>query len=161
MSNFQKYEQLRAEGKSPREAFLEAKRNGLDGIAAIRMLRQIFGLSLEEAKRASQAADPFEAPQAVAVGGLVFWEGADTIEGPWLAQARVIEVCEDYAVVAEHKKFMLSSGDLIEVPPSGLPDRIPLRYFEKSLAGRLRESSESWRVLAGWDLPAAASQPRF
>ncbi|HEX7446518.1 MAG TPA: ABC transporter ATP-binding protein [Pirellulales bacterium] len=40
-----------------------------------------------------------------------------------------------------------------------MPDRIPLGYFERSLAGRLRQSGEFWRALNDGNLPAAASPP--
>jgi hypothetical protein len=53
MDDFSKYQVLRNDGKSALEVGATAKMDGLDQKAMIRMLRQVFGLSISEAKAAS------------------------------------------------------------------------------------------------------------
>lgn len=50
MDDFSKYQALKDDGKSVSEVCTIAKTSGLDQITVIRMLRQVFGLSLAEAK---------------------------------------------------------------------------------------------------------------
>jgi hypothetical protein len=89
MDDFRKYEQLRDSNQSPRAAYPIAKGEGVDEITAIRMLRRVFGLSIVDAKKATGANEDFEKPQQIVVGGAVYWEGADTVEGSYLMQAKV------------------------------------------------------------------------
>ena len=78
----------------------------------------------------------------------MYWEGTDTVEGPWIAQARVKKIEDDWAVVADHRKFLIRPEGLVEVEPHGLLERIRLSYFEKGLASRLQQSAEFWQELA-------------
>lgn len=48
--NFSHFESLKAQGYSPEQAYLEAKQQGLDFFAQIRMLRAVYHLNLPEAK---------------------------------------------------------------------------------------------------------------
>jgi ribosomal protein L7/L12 len=57
MSEFSKYESLKSRGIGALDAYLSAKRDGVDQIASIRMLRAVYGLSLEEAKKVSFQGD--------------------------------------------------------------------------------------------------------
>lgn len=125
-----------------------AKADGLDDIRAIRMLRTVFGMSLSEAKEAIGVAEAFIEPQQVVVGGTVYWEGSDTVEGAWIARAHVKAIEGDCAVVADHRKFLIRPEGLVEVEPQGLLERIRLSYFEKGLASRLQQSAEFWHELA-------------
>lgn len=148
MDEFSKYEQLRLAGKTAAEVYGAAKSDGVDDIRAIRMLRALFGMSLGEAKEAIGVAEAFIEPQQVVVGATVYWEGADTVDGPWIAQARVEKIEDDCAVVADHRKFLIRPEGLTEVEPHGLLERIRLSYFEKGLASRLQQSAEFWQELA-------------
>jgi len=148
MDDFKKYEQLRDSNQSPRTAYLAAKDDGVDEIAAIRMLRRVFGLSIVDAKKATGANEDFEKPQEVFIGGTVYWEGADTVEGSYLMQAKVKEIKDGFAYLADHTKYLIKAGNLEETPAYGALLRIPLSYFEKSLAQRLRESADFWSELA-------------
>lgn len=56
MDNFEKYEQLRLAYQSPAAIYLIAKADRLDFPASIRMLRQVFKLSLVEAKEVTVVA---------------------------------------------------------------------------------------------------------
>lgn len=51
------YLAMREFGADPLHVFLEGERRGLDPIARIRMVRAVFGLSLEDAKRMLNYAD--------------------------------------------------------------------------------------------------------
>lgn len=148
MSEFQKYEQLHSAGQSAPQVYQTAKTDGMDDIRAVRMLRSVFGMTLGEAKQAIGVAAAFIEPQHVVVGGTVYWEGSDTIEGPWIAHARVKKIEDDCAVVADHRKFLIRPEGLVEVEPHGLLERIRLSYFQKGLASRLQQSVEFWQELA-------------
>lgn len=50
MDDFSKYATLRQQGISPTQIYLAGKKDGLDQLSLIRMLRQVSGLSLVEAK---------------------------------------------------------------------------------------------------------------
>lgn len=50
MDGFQDYEELKIAGHDPAFVFNTAKADGVDDITMIRLLRQVFGLSLAEAK---------------------------------------------------------------------------------------------------------------
>ncbi len=52
-----KYVQMKNQGAIPIDIYLAAKADQLDGISRIRLLRQIFDLSLTEAKEVSIIAD--------------------------------------------------------------------------------------------------------
>ncbi|HEX7380317.1 MAG TPA: hypothetical protein VF278_24595 [Pirellulales bacterium] len=148
MNEFSKCDQLRLAGKTAADVYAAASRDGVDDIRAIRMLRALFGMSLGEAKEAIGVAEAFIEPQQVVVGATVYWEGADTVDGPWIAQARVEKIEDDCAVVADHRKFLIRPEGLTEVEPHGLLERIRLSYFEKGLASRLQQSAEFWQDLA-------------
>jgi hypothetical protein len=49
MSEFAQYEEMRSRGASAHDVYSAAKANGVDAIKMIRLLRQVFGLSLAEA----------------------------------------------------------------------------------------------------------------
>ena len=55
--HFRKYEGLFRLEKDPKEVYRAAQADGLDGIACIRLLRQVCGLSLIGAKRVIVTAD--------------------------------------------------------------------------------------------------------
>ncbi|HEX2908587.1 MAG TPA: hypothetical protein VHO69_17075 [Phototrophicaceae bacterium] len=57
MDDFAKYMRMSANGKTAEELYLLAKTNGLDFASRIRMLRQVFSLSLIEAKEITVIAD--------------------------------------------------------------------------------------------------------
>jgi len=50
MKEFAKYADMRDAGGAPDEVYMAAKASGLSEIEAIRMLRTVFGMSLQEAK---------------------------------------------------------------------------------------------------------------
>jgi len=50
MDDFNKYHQMHSAGSSPGEVYRIAKADGADEITCIRLLRQVFSLSLVEAK---------------------------------------------------------------------------------------------------------------
>lgn len=51
MIEFEKYELMRAQGTDAHGAYLLAKNDGLDQIVSIRMLRAVYGLTLDDAKK--------------------------------------------------------------------------------------------------------------
>ncbi len=57
MKEFEKYESMRADGIDAGGAYATTKEEGLDQLTAIRMLREIYGLSLVEAKKVSFEVD--------------------------------------------------------------------------------------------------------
>ena len=67
MDPFDKYAALFSQGQDPQAIYRAAKADGLDGIACIRLLRHICGLSLVEAKcvivTADERAESLEAYQ--------------------------------------------------------------------------------------------------
>jgi hypothetical protein len=50
VDDFNKYETLHKQGANPAQIYLAGKKDGLDQITLIRMLRRVSGLSLVEAK---------------------------------------------------------------------------------------------------------------
>lgn len=52
------YERLRDLGAKPQEVYLTAKNDGHDDVGALRILRRVFGLSLDEAQTAATEATP-------------------------------------------------------------------------------------------------------
>lgn len=143
-----KYQRLKAIGKTPRDVYLAAKADGIGEVDALCLLREVFGLTIVEAKEAMTGGDAFAKPQAVEVGGTVYWEGADTIDGQWMMEARVKKIEAGYVHVGDHKKYLVHPEGLVEADATGAPQRIPLKYFEKSLAERLQESTDFWGQLA-------------
>lgn len=76
MSDFAKYEALRESGSSPKEVYAAAKRDGIDAITLIRMVRVVFGLDLVQAKEVAvevDAGETLDAHQGKLVPGV---EGA-------------------------------------------------------------------------------------
>jgi hypothetical protein len=57
MEDFSIYNQMQKEGVSPLDAYLYAKKSGIDALKCIRMLRSIYNLSLEEAQRTAFKGD--------------------------------------------------------------------------------------------------------
>lgn len=148
MDEFSAYHALRAAGAAPRDVYHRAKADGLDEISVIRMLRTVFGMTLAEAKKATGAAAALDEPQHVTVGGTVYWEGSDTVDGPWVAQAQVQEIHDGYAFLTNHRKFLIQADRLVEVGADGLLSKIRLTYFGKSLSERLQQSQGFWQELA-------------
>jgi len=60
MDDFSKYVAFKLEGTSSLTSYLTAKEDGLDRFALIRMLREVYGLSLDEAKNVSFKAETGE-----------------------------------------------------------------------------------------------------
>jgi hypothetical protein len=140
VDDFEKYEQMLAGGASHREIYLAAKRDGLDAITSLRMLRTVAGLSLSEAKRVSGSADVFLRPQAVEPGRTVYWEGWTTTEGFYVVQARVAEIRNDAAILADHRKFRVTPDGLDEVPFDGFAAKsMRVSELRKPFGERLAE----------------------
>lgn len=74
VNHFEKYLHLRRAGSSPAQVYLQAVADGLKEIACFRLLREVFGLTLVEAKRviveASGASSSLEARQEQILPGL-------------------------------------------------------------------------------------------
>jgi hypothetical protein len=149
-----KYQKLKAAGKTPRDVYLAAKADGVGEVDALCLLRDVFGLTIVEAKESMTGGDAFAKPQAVEIGGTVYWEGADTIDGLWMMEARVKKIEAGFAYVEDHRKYLVHPEGLVETVATGALLRIPLTYFEKSLAERLQESTDFWGQLA---LPAKSA----
>ena len=60
MDDFSKYVSLKAEKIDPLGLYLAAKKDGLDAFARIRMLREVYEISLDEAKKISFKGDTGE-----------------------------------------------------------------------------------------------------
>jgi hypothetical protein len=148
MSEFAKYQQMRSAGATPEAIYRAAKDDGLDAVTLIRLVRAVCGLSLAEAKRVSGAYDALNQRQDVREGATVYWEGADSVDGAYIMEARVTKVEGDRVRVAGHKKYRVTRTGLEEVPVSGGEEAIPVRYFDKTLAERLGESFLFWQDLA-------------
>jgi hypothetical protein len=73
---FAKYEEMGSTGVSAHDVYTTAKADGIDPIKMIRLLRHVFGLSLAEAKRVTEATDDWSAKQKVAPGAIFYWEGS-------------------------------------------------------------------------------------
>jgi hypothetical protein len=56
-NEFPEYQEMKENGIEAGVAFLFGKKNGVDDIALIRMLRQVYGLTLIQAKEVSVTAD--------------------------------------------------------------------------------------------------------
>ncbi len=57
MNEFSEYQEMKENGIEARVVYLLGKKNGLDTIALIRMLRVVYGLTLVQAKEVSITAD--------------------------------------------------------------------------------------------------------
>ena len=57
MEDINKYELLKSSGCDPRSVYLEARNDGHDLVARVRILRAVFGLTLREAKKIGFEAD--------------------------------------------------------------------------------------------------------
>jgi len=57
MTDLSKYELIKSSGSAPLSVCIAAKNDGHDAVSHIRILRAVFGLTLEEAKRVSVEAD--------------------------------------------------------------------------------------------------------
>lgn len=57
MNEFARYGEMKAAGVSVADVYRFAKSGGLDRVSSIRMLRQVFGLTLAEAKEVTLVAD--------------------------------------------------------------------------------------------------------
>ncbi len=141
MSEFPKYAEMRSQGASARNVYLAAQADGLDAIQTIRMLRQVFGLSLVEAKQVTGAADVWSAKQEVTPGATVYWEGWTADDGAYFMQARVRDIVEGTASLEGHRKFRIASDrEVVEVPVEGSKDTLMrVSYLERSLLDRLED----------------------
>jgi hypothetical protein len=149
MDTFAKYREMLTRGASARQVYLAGKGDGLDEITLIRLVRTVFNLSLAEAKRVSVEKDVFNVKQDVRAGATVYWEGADTVEGYYLIQARVARVEREKVFLEGHRKFRVTRNGLEEVPVAGDGlASIPLGYFDKTLAEQLGESLRFWQALS-------------
>lgn len=73
MSDSTPYAQLKERGASPVEVWRQAEADGLDSITRIRLVRELFGLTLVEAKAVSieaRSGSSLEQHQAELVAGL-------------------------------------------------------------------------------------------
>ena len=139
MIKFAKYEEMRSSGSTPDQVYSLAKQDGLDNITSIRMLRQVFGLSLADAKRAMGAGNWFESKQAVRVGSKVYWDGFEPINGSFLMEACVVSIKGQMVFLDQLRRFRPIESELIEVELDGTELREMRRdYLERSLAERLR-----------------------
>ncbi|HEY1376811.1 MAG TPA: hypothetical protein VGF55_08445 [Gemmataceae bacterium] len=148
MSEFAKYEEMHRGGATPEAVYRAANADGLDEIARIRLLRTVCGLSLADAKRVTGSYDALNRKQEVREGATVYWEGADTVDGFYVMEARVVRVDGDRVRVTGHKKYLVTDAGLEEVPADGGLESLPVRYFDKTLAERLGESFQFWDDLA-------------
>ncbi|GLR12982.1 hypothetical protein GCM10007907_17720 [Chitinimonas prasina] len=57
MTQFDEYVEMQAIGVEPLDAYLAARHNSLDQVTSIRMLREVYGLSLDDAKKVSFKGD--------------------------------------------------------------------------------------------------------
>ena len=146
INEFSRFTQMRNEGRTSAEAYQAAKTDG--ELFALRMLRTVYGLSLPDAKRVSGLMERMSAPQTPVIGGKVYWEGSDTIEGTWIIEATVQDIRDGYVHVKNHRKFLIQPDGLDEVPVNGALDHIPESYFAKSLVERLNETAAFWLELA-------------
>ena len=122
---------------SPREVYAEAKRDGVDVIQAIRLLRNVFGLSLTEAKEATGAADVWSAGQEIKPGALVYWETRESNE-LHLLQVRVKRVMGSTVEIEELRRFRVLEHGLDELPVNGSdPASVNTTLLAKPLSERV------------------------
>ena len=143
---FSQFREMQASGRTATEAYQAAKLQQRGELFSLRMLRIVYGLSLPDAKRVSGTMEKISQPQIPVVGERVYWEGWDTIDGQWIVEATVDDVCGGNVHVVGHRKFLVPGFK--EVPPSGALDQIPESYFAKSLVDRLEESKAFVNELA-------------
>lgn len=143
---FSQFREMQASGRTATEAYQAASLQKRGELFALRMLRIVYGLSLPDAKRVAGVMDKISQPQIPVAGERVYWEGWDTIDGQWIVEATVDDVCDGYVHVANHRKFLVPGFK--EVPASGALDQIPANYFAKSLVDRLEESKAFVKELA-------------
>ena len=147
MSEFAKYKAMCDGGTAPEIVYQRAKADGLDEVSLIRLLRSVCGLSLSDAKRISGAAAAFDQKQDLSEGATVYWEGSDTVGGSYIMHAQISRVEGGRVWLTGHRKFLVGSDDLVEVPVSGGTESIPIGYFNKTLTERLGESIRFWNDL--------------
>lgn len=63
MAEFSKYQSMRENDIDGRRAYFEIRADGFDQLAGVRMLRQVYGLSLIEAKKISFEIDTGESSE--------------------------------------------------------------------------------------------------
>jgi hypothetical protein len=136
MDDFKKYEQMKSQAVLPRQAYRQAKMDGLDEIATIRMLRRVYGLNLAQAKEATGAADALASKQEVKPGATVYWEDWSDVEGFYLMQAQVERIVGDMAELSHARKFQLTNDGLVETP-ADLSPPMKLSWLERSLTERI------------------------
>jgi len=139
---------MRQAGVAPEAVARAARADGLDDVALIRLLRTVCGLSFADAKRVSGAAAALDQKQELREGATVYWEGADTVDGSYIMRATIARLDGDRIHLTDHHKYLIRSGELVEVPVSGGMESIPVTYFDKTLAERLGESIQFWDDLA-------------
>src|SRR3979411_1619649 len=138
MATGSKYNGMKAAGASPRDVYNAAKSDGVDEIAAIRLLRELFGLSLRQVKQVICPDVELSKKQRITPGAIVYWEGWSTNEGLSLMQARVKRIIGDLAELEDHKRFRIIDNGLQEVPitDNGMGS-LKVAYLERSLTERL------------------------
>ena len=140
MSEFAKYADMKSKGATPRDVYLAAKADAVDAIKMIRLLRQVFELSLAEAKQVTSAAETWSAKQDVAPGLTVYWEGWSTIDGFYLMQARVKEVLDGVALLEDHRKFKIANDGLVEIAIEGAGvASLRVSHLEQPLSARVEK----------------------
>ena len=143
-SDFPKYAAMRDQGCSATEVFRAAKAEGLSAIEQIRLLRSVFGLSLDDAKRISSGGCAWLLePQKLEVGRPVYWEGWDSIDGSYLMKGVVRQVTPSEVVVNDQEKFHYRDGEFHAIPTARYSQPISRRYFEKPLIEQILENAEA------------------
>jgi len=140
MSEFAKYERMHEQGITPEAVCRAGKDDGLDGIAILRMLRKVFNVSLEDAKRVSGTAEVLVRSQDVTPGKIVYWEGWTSLDGTYLMQARVDTVTNGTAQLTDHRKFLVT-GEGLEEAALNEPSITKMRVsqLKTPLAARLSQ----------------------
>lgn len=64
MTDFSKYQEMKVAGKSAAEVYAAAKADGLNQLTGIHILREIYSLSLVEAKKVSFEVDTGQSSDA-------------------------------------------------------------------------------------------------
>jgi len=137
MDGFAKYQEMQSKGALPQDVYLAGKADGLDAITLLRLLRQVFGLSLPEAKQVTGANDVWVAKQKVVLGATVYWEGWSTEDGYYLMQARVKEIVGDSATLEGHRRFRVTNEGIEEVPiGEARIESLRVSHLEKPLSDR-------------------------
>lgn len=138
--DFSKYVGMKDSGNSPSSVVTVARRDGMDDITLLRMLRSVFGLSLVDAKKVAEGGDVFSKGQDVEVGKKVYWEGWTSTEGLYVMEATVTRIEEDNAFLTDHKKYLVKEDELHEIPLSEPPIlQMRVSYLRKPLGERFAE----------------------